>query len=66
MLETTIRVMCDRCPAVSEEFDGAIFTRKMARTELREKGWRRRTGGRLTNPGDECPQCSHEAPKAGA
>jgi hypothetical protein len=60
-METQIRVVCDRCNMPSEDFDGAIFARAMIFAELRKLGWVRRTGGRLTTPGDECPDCSGKA-----
>jgi hypothetical protein len=58
MLETEIRLKCDRCEEASDWFDGALYPRAMMLQELREIGWVRRRGGRLTNAGTECPSCS--------
>lgn len=55
MLETEIRLKCDRCGEASDWFDGALYTRAMMLQELREIGWVRRRGGCLTNAGTECP-----------
>ncbi len=56
--ETEYSLVCDRCQKRSETFDGAIFTKAQVLTELRELGWVRRTGGRSTREGTECPACS--------
>ena len=56
--ETEYSLVCDRCQTRSETFDGAIFTKKRVITELRELGWVRRRGARISREGTECPACS--------
>lgn len=58
MIETEMRLKCDGCGESSDWFDSAIYTRAMVLQELREVGWVRRRGGRLNEPGIECPTCS--------
>ena len=63
--ETTYNLRCDNCQASSELFDGAIFTRQQVITDLRDKGWVRRRGGRITREGTFCPDCfGGETPEA--
>ena len=64
--ETESCLRCDRCQASSERFDRAIFTKSMMLSDLRELGWVRRSGGRTTNAGDECPDCSGASAKVKA
>jgi hypothetical protein len=44
MIETEIRLRCDRCQEASDWFDGAIYTIGAMLKELREIGWVRRRG----------------------
>lgn len=57
-IEKEMRLVCDQCRASSEYFDACIFTKSAMLQELRKLGWVRRSGGRTTNAGDECPDCS--------
>ncbi len=61
MIETEMRLRCDECKEASEWYDAAIYTRTMMLKELRDLGWIRRTGGRVTREGTACPSCSGAA-----
>lgn len=61
MLMTLHQVSCYSCDEVSPTYDGAFYTPKDIRTELRKAGWRRIQPTGRWSMQDQCPKCTAKA-----